>query len=219
MKKKLILVGILCLGLIGCSNTQPKTNNNLETITETTASETIKESESETQEVIEKRENTTFRNAIWGDDIETVKRYETEIKLEEADGSLMGEAKIAGLDSYVIYMFDSNGKLYQGLYGIKTKEGVGEGIYISDFNNLKENLTKLYGTPISDEILPLTSQSQIDYTGPENSLKFGYTAYRTIWNTNSTEMMLGMQSQDYKVSTVLTYTDINYEEDLSESGL
>ena len=55
MKKKLILVGILCLGLIGCSNTQSKTDNNLETVTETTVAETIKESESETQEVIEKR--------------------------------------------------------------------------------------------------------------------------------------------------------------------
>ena len=144
MKKKLFLMGVLCLGLSGCNSAQSSANNDVETTTvaETTATEATKEPETETQEIIEKQVNATFRNAVWGNDIETAKKYETEIELEEVDGSLMGEAKIAGLDSYVIYMFDSNGKLYQGLYGIKTKEGVGEGIYISDFNNLKEKITE-----------------------------------------------------------------------------
>lgn len=230
MKKKMLLTGILMsIGLSGCSNTQIEAPSDAtvqeEVVTteetkETVTTEETKEVEESTEVVSENRENTTFRNAVWGDDKETVKKYETEIKLEEIDGTLLGESSIAGLlDSYIMYYFDSDGKLYQGMYGIKTKEGVGAGVYISDFNQLKEKLTSLYGTPISDEIIPLTKQSQIDYAGAEKSLEFGYTAYRTIWETDTTKIMLGMQSQNYTVQTVISYQDINYKEDLSQSGL
>lgn len=207
------------MGISACGNAQTEVSTD-STVQEeeTTVEETVVNEES-TEDVLVERENTTFRNAIWGDDMETVKKYETEIALEEGENSLIGQTTIVGLESDIVYYFDSQGKLYQGIYGIKTKEGVGEGVYISDYNNLKNKLTELYGEPVSDEIIPLTDQSQIDYTGEENSLKFGYTAYKTIWNTETTEILLGMQSQNYQVYTMLAYTDINYEEDLSESGL
>lgn len=231
MKRKVIMTlgTILLLGSVGCSSKQEtavvesmtETAMETESTTEETSSTEEGESvteETTTEEKIEKREDATFRNAVWGDDIETVKKYE-EIQLIEEDGELLGETTVSGLDTYVIYSFDADGKLYNGGYMLKLKEGVGSGAYISDYNNLKDDLTTLYGEPVSDEIIPLEKQSTIDMAGAESALEYGWTVYRTIWNTGNTKIMLGMQGQEYTINTIIQYQDINYQEDLSESGL
>lgn len=213
MKKKLLVLGLsISIMLVGCNNSKSSTNK--------TKSDNTDGIVTQEKQNFEKRENATFRNSVWGDNSETVKKYESDIKLEsDGNGNLVGETTVSTNEAYAVYWFNSNDSLYRGTYGLIPKQGVGEGYYISVYNSLKEDLTSIYGDPVSDEIIPLTDQKQIDYTGEENSLRYGYTAYKTIWNTDTTEIMLGMSSQNFEVNTLINYTDINFEEDLSDSGL
>lgn len=223
--KRNICIGItLCWILTGCGNAQVvsttaaqgEISTDIATEQGTTVEETA--TEEETTEEVE-RTNCDFRNAKWGDDKETVKKYEKEPLAYEEENVLGYETSVSGNNTYCLYWFDKNGKLYQSGYSLIMPEGVGEGQYISTYNALKDDLTEIYGDPWEDEIIPLVDQKQIDYSGEASSLRYGYVTYRTQWKTSTTDIMLGMQSQDYKVQTLISYTDINYEEDLSDSGL
>ena len=171
-----------------------------------------------TEEPIEtKREDADFRNAKWGEDRDTVKKYETEINLIEYDDKLAGEIVVGGYDSYAAYLFDEN-KLYQGFYTLQTDYS-NAGQYIPAYDNLKEMLTKKYGQPYEDEIIPLGEQDLIDMFGPAKALEYGYVVYRARWETGTTDVMIGMMGENYEVDLFISYTDKNYEEDINDTGL
>lgn len=172
-----------------------------------------------TEEVIEQREGATFRNSIWGDDKETVKKYELDMSLKETtDGILGGETSIGGLKSYCYYYFNSNNKLYQGIYYLIPGFTSG-GAYISGYNTLKSMLCEKYGEPIRDEIIPYEKQSLIDHAGSSKALEFGYVVYEAEWNTEDTNILISLGAQDYEEIFVIGYTDINYKPDINDSGL
>ncbi|MBC5732089.1 hypothetical protein [Pseudoflavonifractor hominis] len=171
-----------------------------------------------TEEPIEtKREDADFRNAKWGENRDTVKKYETEITLIESDEKLAGETVVGGYDSYAAYLFDDD-KLYEGFYTFPLKFS-NAGQYIPVYNDLKEMLTKKYGEPYEDEIIPLTEQSLIDSAGPADALHFGYVVYRAQWETKTTDIMIGMMAENFDESLLISYTDKNYEEDINDTGL
>lgn len=164
-----------------------------------------------------KREDADFRNAKWGEDEETVKKYEIEIALTEGENQLLGEANVGGYDSYVGFLFDNNA-LYQGIYAFVLNYS-NAGQYIPVYDALKNMLTQKYGNPYEDEIIPLAKQKQIDYAGPASALEYGYVVYRSQWETDTTNIMLGMSAENYEVKLLISYTDKNYEPDVNDSGL
>lgn len=171
-----------------------------------------------TEEPIEtKREDADFRNAKWGEDRDTVKKYETEITLIESDEKLAGETVVGGYDSYAAYLFDDD-KFYEGFYTFPLKFS-NAGQYIPVYNDLKEMLIKKYGEPYEDEIISLKDQKMIDMAGPADALEYGYVVYRARWETETTDIMLGMMAERYEVGLLISYTDKNYEEDINDTGL
>lgn len=225
------IVAILTLSTIfilsGCNNqTQDlpevskahvRVTSTVATVTRPAESENIPET---TEEAIEQREGATFRNAIWGDDIDTVKKYETEIALHTlGDDSLCGNTKVDKYnDVNVYYNFDNNGRLYSGLYGFNLNYSAG-GKYIETYENLKNTIIKLYGEPIVDGIAKYKSQDLIDGFGPEYSLENGWVAYRTEWIMDNTKISMGMSSENNEIMLGILYADLNYEPDINDSGL
>lgn len=68
---------------------------------EETESESIPEA---TEEVIEQREGTTFRNTIWGDTKDEVKKYEKGVSLNDiSDSTLCGETEVNGYSNTDIF--------------------------------------------------------------------------------------------------------------------
>ncbi|EXG87783.1 hypothetical protein K413DRAFT_4683 [Clostridium sp. ASBs410] len=221
MKKQILVLGaVLIMGVTGCgSQKASETETSKETVQQ---SSSVEETTSEvtTAEEYVKRENTNFRNAYWGDDIETVKKYEEE-KLEGngTEKGLLYSTKVGNYSANAMYFFDNDGKLYQGMYGIN-EEFTNAGQYIPLFQSLRDSLKEKYGEPDEDTILRLANQSQIDFAGDAKALEYGYVVYRATWNNyNGTEIMIGMQAQNYKVQIVIGYTDVNYKEDVNNSGL
>lgn len=206
MKKKsilLLLTFVFCitLGLTGCT-------------TESTNS-TIQSTQNETTTEAEQRQ-TDFRNVCWGDDIETVKKLEDAQFVDEDENSLLYTADVSGHTMNLSYIFE-DGKLCQAGY-MDDCGHTTSGQFIGAYDSLKESLTKLYGTPKTDEIVNTVDQDLVDAAG-SSALDYGYLVYRATWNTESTNILLGCMSQNYETNLVIQYEDINYEENLEDSGL
>ena len=213
--KKIVAILTLStvLALAGCNNqTQdlPEVSKAHVRVTSTVATVTRpEETESEsipetTEEVIEQRD--------------TVKKSETDINLESLDdGSLFGNVRVNGYKAFAFYHFNDN-KLHDGLYLFDLGYTSG-GQFISTYNSLKESLTKKYGNPTHDKIIPYQKESLIEHAGSSKALEYGYVSYAASWETDDTLIILGLSSQNYEIGLTLQYLDKNYEPDINDSGL
>lgn len=162
--------------------------------------------------------NGDFRIGFWGDDEDTINKYET-AKFEgpAEDGSAMlYSGKVAGNDAYIVYYFDAAGKLYRGVYGLTTTYSTAS-LYITSYETLKDSLTEKYGKPSSDEVRKISSLAK--YADADTALQLGYSVYQTVWNTETTEVSLGMLNDGSGISILISYTDPNHEEVKNTSGL
>lgn len=184
---------------------------------EETESESIPEA---TEEVIEQREGTTFRNTIWGDTKDEVKKYEKDVSLNDiSDSTLCGETEVNGYSNTdIFYHFDNDGKLYEGVYGFNLNYSAG-GKYIETYENIKTTMTKLYGNPTTDGTATYKSQDLIDSFGPVYALENGWMGYRTEWEMENNKISMVMASQNDNIMLGIQYIDPNYEPDINDSGL
>ena len=162
--------------------------------------------------------NGDFRTGFWGDDEDTINKYET-AKFEgvSEDGlTMLYSGSVAGNDAYIMYCFDPAGKLYRGLYGITTTYSTAS-LYITSYETLKDSLTEKYGKPSSDEVRKISSLAK--YADADVALQLGYSVYQTIWNTETTEVSLGMLNDGSGISILISYTDPNHEKVKNTSGL
>ncbi len=156
--------------------------------------------------------------------METVQKHETAkdfavLDLDDGPVRYGGFATVYGRsDTAVIYEFDDNGKLFHGLYAFDMGNTKGGGL-IRTYESTKEDLIKIYGEPIRDEIVPQTDQRSINYAGPETSIELGYTVYVAEWETEQSKIRIMLGKYNYTTFFGVDYYDINYEEDLTKSGL
>lgn len=213
----LLMSTTFILGGCNSSKTNVRVTSTVATVTRPEETESEPTSEAD-EEIIEQREGCTFRSSIWGDDVDTVKKYETKINLEPTeDGGLFGKTTVSGYDTYTFYCFE-NEKLYEGLYLFNLNYTSG-GQFITAYNSLKNSLIQKYGTPSIDMIIPNEKESLIEHAGPSKALEYGYVAYTATWEKDNTSIMLTMSSQDYEAGIVIQYRDINYKPDVNNSGL
>lgn len=163
--------------------------------------------------------NGDFRIGFWGDSIDTINLYETAdyVGTNSDNSGLLFSGTVSGYKSDIVYYFDKNtGKLYQGAYQISENYSQGA-LYITAYNTLKDNLTSKYGNPVSDKKKTLSSLAA--YTDEGSALQLGYTVYQACWETETTRITLGMISQNYEVSLLLSYEDIHHENTTDTAGL
>lgn len=164
----------------------------------------------------EEQRQTDFRDVCWGDDIETVKKLEDAQFIDEDENCLLYSANVAGHTMNLSYLFE-NGKLYEAGY-MDNCGHTTSGQFVGAYDSLKESLTKLYGTPKTDEIVNTVDQDLIDAAG-SSALDYGYIVYRATWVSENTNILLGCMSENYKTQLIIQYKDANYEENLEDSGL
>lgn len=157
-----------------------------------------------------------FRVGFWGDHAEMIKQYETADFVGEVEGCLIYTGDVAGYAADILYYFDEAGVLYQGIYGLTETYQQGAS-YINRYTILKDSLTSKYGEPKSDEIITLSHLAE--YTDAGTALDLGYTAYRTKWTTDDTEIMMALMNETGDITFVIVYSDINHEEVHNAEGL
>lgn len=212
MKKELkyvYLVAMMFLGLTGCTDKPTEVEKVNSSVKETTISieETSEPKETVVVDTSEKRENASFRNTCWGDDKETVKKYEADVSwMGENDDELTGMANLFNrADMYVRYGF-SDGKLagiaaYPDIDYADKKD-----LYMRDYYDIKGKLIDIYGEPSTDN-----SDSYWKET-PEDEMELA-----TSWLTNSEYVGLGPVSHNNERWMQIIYVEKNLVDGIQTS--
>ncbi|MDR1771735.1 MAG: hypothetical protein LBS02_14040 [Hungatella sp.] len=221
MKKKIAMIMMVCcVGLIGCANeTVPASatvsamqSTEKQTITSIAETKTI-------VETVETRENANFRNAYWGDDIETVKKYETDILwTEETQKAIIGKSKVLNMNVDIGFTF-GDGKLYQGAIMFNYNDHTNDNLYIDDYNTIKNALKEKYGEPNEDKQVWKNDLFKGDVSHYGTAISCGQLQYLAIWENENTRIILGLIGDNYKINLGIIYENVNHKEEINNSGL
>jgi hypothetical protein len=229
MKKMLSIIFATSILLCGCSNSTPAdiavAETTLESTTETTVEETTAATITTTIETtaattIPITENPDVRNVKWGMTISEVKDCESEqLKYEESNVLWYENVLVSGKYADMYYFFDDNGKLYQAGYFF-TKKYSTDDLYISAYNEMKEKFDIVYGNA-NEEWTWLDSTFR-DYYGTNYSglhIAAGRLRVVSTWETDTSDIRLGLMGSDYTISHVASYRDKNYVEPTDLRGI
>lgn len=130
-----------------------------------------------------------FRSAKWAMTKDEVKLTEFGGLLKEDNDSLVYSDTVGGdMEALVAYIF-ADGKLVRGKYLFRP-EHTNKNDYIADYKKVKETLTLKYGSPKSDEELWHNNLYKNDPKQWGLALSLGHLAYRSEWETKTTEINL-----------------------------
>ncbi len=159
---------------------------------------------------VEDRSDCDIRNAKFGDNKETVKRYETLECTDDSYNSLTYLTDLSGEDACLVYCFNNSDELYIVGYSIYESH-TDYSQYISAYNNIKENVTKKYGSPNNEWI---KKGSLYSYCNSEaEALQLGEIAYYSVWELERYKIEMGLSTDNYEVTFILKYTSNEFGED------
>lgn len=150
-----------------------------------------------------------FKSFNWGDPESKVLEIEGEplydLPLDEYNGAMLTYSTTAvGLDVYLNYTFNENGLFSTG-YIVKESHS-NPAAYIEDFEKFKNALISKYGAPIYDKENWTSSSKKSYYADNKgDALQYGYLSYEVRFETNTTTIVMTMDSDNYKISTNIVY--------------
>lgn len=174
-----------------------------------------------------------FRNATWGESMDKVKMGESEepIDVEEilseyreagfiedpetslmedkmlevfGDGVLLFPDIVAGLSSYVVFMFNDKDQLYRAGY-LFLQDHITENLYLREYEEINEILTDKYGEDfdILDEWFDDHWKSYPDEYG--YAVKTGDVTFERKWELHETSIHHILSGGNYQVEHLLLY--------------
>ena len=147
-----------------------------------------------------------FRKTNWGMSKEQVKAIEEKKPGGESDTCIAYEVEIDAKDFICLYEFLEN-KLFFSGYNCK-EEHINYNLYIDDYEDLKEILTKKYGKPIKDgETWGLLSEWELKAYEQNlgNSIGAGFLTYFAFWETPTTRIELILDGDNYEINLRIRY--------------
>lgn len=171
----------------------------------------VEEAEEGVEVSIPKISTTGFRKVLWGMSPKQAKEIETAefVKEEKGGGAIKGlnllvyKDNIVGLDCFIAYYFAED-KLTRGRY-IVLEEHSNKNLYISDFKDIKNQLTKKYGKPKNDEAIWLDDLYKDDPSDYGLAISLGDLRYLAEWDSPETEIQLVLHGDNYKISFWVEY--------------
>lgn len=154
-----------------------------------------------------------FRKTNWGMSKEEIKAIEEKKPGGESDTCIAYKVEIKGKDFICLYELLEN-KLFFSGYNCK-EEHVNYNLYINDYEDLKEILTKKYGKPIKDEeIWDSLSEWELEAYKQNlgNSISAGFLAYFAFWETPATRIELILDGDNYEINLRIRYISRELEE-------
>ncbi|MCD6098451.1 DUF3157 family protein [bacterium] len=150
-----------------------------------------------------KEEMYDFRKTTWGMGKIQVKKTEKGKIVEEDENLLAYQGTVGGLDCFILYIF-AEGKLVRAKYAF-TETHSNKNDYISDFNTLKETLTKKYGKPVKDSRIWRNDLYEDDYQYWGFAVSLGHLAYFAEWETPNTYITLALYGENYEITLAIEY--------------
>lgn len=151
-----------------------------------------------------------FRKTKWGMSVAQVKASESNLPTNEGPSppfNLLIAYNGAIADMPVIYgFFFIDNKLVQGSY-LFTQEHMNKNLYIKDYNEVKNILTRKYGEPHFDQ----TNWESNFYERVEENygtaVSLGHLNYGAGWNTPTTRIMISLMGDNGKIHLNVIYYD------------
>lgn len=214
---KRMLIALLCCSLLlgGCMQTLEAEDSSVPSSNGIESSE-VEEAPEENAVIV--TENPDFRNVKWGMTREEVKVREDAELIADIDEGLMYSTELTTLDMFLCYYFDNEGRLYQAIYG-PNYEHSNDNLYITDYEGLKENLSKMYGKPDNDRDIWVNSLFQGDPEYYGLAISTGDYTRIAQWKTGKTEINLVLSGDNYEVLLNLGYTSTDYKPPENNYGL
>ena len=151
-----------------------------------------------------------FRQEIWGMTQDEVIAIEgtsfIRDNLSNTDAQYIAYiTKVMGKDAAVAFYFGPDG-LYEARYVFDIKHS-NENLYIDDYNNVKEQLIKIYGEPEIDLDEVWDTQKHKEYYSDRkgDALSYGFLQYLTMFSTDRTDIYMNMSFDNYKIQFVVLY--------------
>ena len=168
------------------------------------------------------RSKADFRNAFFGDDAETIKRYETaefdEVNSTKSVLLFTGES-IGGVNCEVVYLLNKKGQLFSAHYSDEVDMNYVDGSKaIQDYETWCELLKKKYGKPdFSDENIISSLYFYAD--SKAQALELGYLQYWTEYKKKNVIISCYADTNDYRTGTCLRYKSTKYDESIDADVL
>jgi hypothetical protein len=218
MKK--ILAGVLILMMVlsaGCTqgvNQSYEEKNDEEVVSAFILTNEAKAEEENSQENEENQEEVIvedinyepdFRNVKWKMNKDQLKLKETgRFSLEYNNTMVYENVEAGGYESLLYYDFNEEEELYQASY-LLTHEYENATSYISDYKDLKEKLTNLYGEPVRDEEVWLNKMWKDRRSEWGMAIRSGHLIYTAIWETEDTLITMYLMGEDFDHSFAVVY--------------
>lgn len=214
--KKIISILLMCMMLVGCSDTSTSesavTSDNFE-------KNEVNEDNSTSSELITDNsdESYSLRNVNWGMSIqEVIQSEEQDYDYMSGDESQLVYSNItAGTVkfSYLMYNFD-DAALNQAIYYAEDTH-TSDNLYVEDYKTLKDKLTSLYGTPNPDDVKEIWYDDlyKDDPNDYGKAVARGDLTMATRWTTDTSVITLFLSGDNYQCKLAIQYYDINKDMD------
>ena len=159
-----------------------------------------------------------FRNVNWGMSKEEVKLYETESLAEEDTDTLLYYVEVLNLEAALMYFFNENNELYEAGY-LFTEDYTNDNMYLIHYDNVKEELITLYGTPTSDEEFWLNDLFRDDPNDYGLAVSIGDYFRFAEWKLDGMDIILGLGGGNYDINMSVGYTSTRIPAPETDSGL
>ena len=155
-----------------------------------------------------------FRKTNWGMSKEQVKATEDKEPDDEYEfDAMLGydeditvisyDVTISGKDFNCTYSFLED-KLYNGRYFF-TGDHADKNLYIDDYEELKEILTKKYGKPMTDKMIWMNDLYKNDKSHWGMAIDEGDLIYETVWETPTKRIYLELSNGKFGINLTLSY--------------
>ena len=148
-------------------------------------------------------ENYNFRKTKWGMERKEVKQKVDEDIYNENEKFVMYETTVANLESIMLFQFAQDKLVSAGYYFNESHSN--SNLYIKEYKEIKEILTKKYGEPTRggkywlDELY----KGEEEYYG--TALSLGHLVFEFDWETKDTLIRLKLSGDNYEIDHVLLY--------------
>ena len=145
-----------------------------------------------------------FRGVNWGLTRAEVRLTESGKPSREGTTGLFYSSTVAGMPVIIAYVFDDQ-RLSRARYIFQPKhEDTND--YLVDFKDVKVSLLLKYGQPKIDEVDWRNKEYKDEVSKWGTAVSLGHLTYRTSWETPTTNILLTLRGDNYKVSLETEYS-------------
>ena len=135
-----------------------------------------------------------FRDVTWGMTVNEVKQIEPGKVLDENENMFVYAVELAGKDALLFYKHH-NGRVVGGGYSFQARHA-DKNAYISDYEDLKNQLIIEYGGPTSDEVIWKNDRYRDDLDNYGAAVGKGYLVYWSDWEAGNTRIELALHGNN-----------------------